>query len=470
MQPETDHPLDALIIGGGISGLACLWRLRRLGLRAVCVEATGRVGGSIRSHRGDAFLVEGGATSVQPSPELLELVREIGLEGEIVRVPERLPRFVYRHGRLHAVPFGAAGLLTTSLLSGVGKCRLLAELWVAPRRDGAEESVEAFVARRFGREAAAAIAAPFVSGTFAGDVARLSASGIFPTLVELERAYGGVIRGLLARRGRGNGESLAAKGAMISFREGLETLPLRLHERLGDAVELGVRAEQIERRESFQVSLYDGRGARAVTARAVVLATSPVAAASVLDSLVPDASRAIAELEAPPVACVSLAWRRSQVDHSLVGFGFLTAPGEATRILGCFWPASVFPDRAPPDQAVLTSFVGGARDHEAAMLDEPALVDVVARDLGRVVGATGSPLVLAVDRHATAIPQYTIGHHDRLQRVRAGLTAAPGLFVAGNFFAGIGVGECVRQATNTAKDVADFLQSKRAAGRVVLKT
>lgn len=459
--PQTQHPLDALIIGGGVSGLACLWRLHRLGFRAACIEASGRVGGSIRSHRCGDFLVEGAASSVQANPQLLEFVHEIGLEDELVCVAPRLPRFVYRHGQLHAVPFGPAGLFTTSLLSARAKFRLLAELWVTPRGNGAEESVESFVARRFGREAAEAVAAPFVSGTFAGDAARLSARAVFPTLVELETLYGGVIRGL-ARRGRKGGASSPPGRTMISFREGLETLPLGLHQRLADCVELGVRAERIEKRESFRVSVHDDRGARSIDTRAVILATSPAEAARTLDSVAGEAGRALAEFEASPLACVSLAWQRSQVAHSLAGFGFLVAPGEATRILGCFWPSSVFPDRAPRDYVAFTSFVGGSRDSEAGRLEEGALVDLVTRDLGRIVAATGSPRVLKVDRHAKAIPQYTIGHHDRLRRIRGALAGVPGLFITGNFLDGIGVGDCVRQATTTAAEVVDFLRSDPA--------
>jgi oxygen-dependent protoporphyrinogen oxidase len=461
MHPQTEHLFDALIIGGGISGLTCLWRLCRLGIHAMCVEASGRVGGSIQSYRCDGFLVERAATSIQPTAELLELVREIGLGDELVSVPLRLPRFVYRHGQLHAVPLGPIDLFTTSLLSARAKWRLVAELWIAPRSDGADESVESFVVRRFGREAAEAVAAPFVSGTYAGDAARLSVRAVFPNLVELEASSGSVIRAL-ARRGRTDTAGTVPTRSMFSFQGGLEALPLRLHERLGDAVKLGVRAERIEKRESFRVSLRDGSGVHSVAARAVVLATSPAAAASALDPLARDAARALAEIEAPPLACVSLAWPRSQVGHPLCGFGFLVAPGEATRILGCFWPSSVFPDRAPPGHVALTSFVGGARDREGGVLDEAALIDAVTRDLGSIVGATGSPRVLTVDRHGSAIPQYTIGHHDRVQRIRTALSMTPGLFATGNFLAGIGIGECARQATSTAAEVVDFLRANAA--------
>jgi oxygen-dependent protoporphyrinogen oxidase len=163
---------------------------------------------------------------------------------------------------------------------------------------------------------------------------------------------------------------------------------------------------------------------------------------------------------------VSLAWPRSQIGHPLKGFGFLVAPPEPIRILGCFWPSSVFSDRAPPDRVAFTSFVGGVKDPEGSRLDESTLVDVVTRDLRRIVAASGSPRLLTIDRHSNAIPQYVIGHHDRLQRVQKGLAATPGLFITGNFFAGIGIGDCVRQATTTAAEVAAFLSASRGAPAV----
>jgi oxygen-dependent protoporphyrinogen oxidase len=457
MGSEAKRPLDALVIGGGISGLACLWRLRRLGFDAACVEEEKHAGGSIRSHRRGGFLVEGAASCVQPSLELLELVREAGLESELVSVPPRLPRFVYRDGQLRPVPRGPRDVLTTSLLSARSKYRLLAELWTPPRGDGHEESVESFVLRRFGRGILESVAAPFVAGTFAGDASRLSARALFPRLVELEALHGGVIRGLARTRRNARG-AVAQTRAMVSFREGLEALPLRLRERLDDCVELGVRAESIQKREAFLVALRNEREMRTVEARALVIATPPAAAAVALEPLARNAARALAEVEAAPLTSVSLAWPRSQIGHPMRGFGFLTAPGESVRILGCFWPSSVFSGRAPPDLVALTSFVGGVKDPEGCRLDQGTLVDLVTRDLRRILAARGSPRLLAIDRHANAIPQYVIGHHDRVRRIREGLAATPGLFVTGNFVAGVGIGDCVRLATTTATEVAAFLR------------
>jgi oxygen-dependent protoporphyrinogen oxidase len=358
------------------------------------------------------------------------------------------------------VPRGPGGVLTTSLLSARSKCRLLAELWTPPRRYGDEESVESFVLRRFGRGILEAVAAPFVAGTFAGDASRLSARSVFPRLVELEALHGGVIRGLARTRRNARG-SAAQTPAMVSFREGLEALPRRLRERLDDCVELGVRAESIQKREAFLVALRSEREMRTVEARALVIATPPAAAAVALEPLARNAARALAEVEAPPLTCVSLAWPRSQIGHPLLGFGFLVAPGEAVRILGCFWPSSVFGDRAPPGLVALTSFVGGVKDPEGSRLDESTLVDIVTRDLRRILAARGSPRLLAIDRHTNAIPQYVIGHHDRLRRIREGLAATPGLFVTGNFVAGVGIGDCVRQATTTAAEVVAFLRGRQ---------
>jgi oxygen-dependent protoporphyrinogen oxidase len=456
-----EQPLDALVIGGGISGLACLWRLRRLGLRAACVEAGDHVGGTIGSERRDGFLVERAASSIAPSAELLELIRELGLESKLVEASPKLPRFVYRGGRLHGVPFGLLGALRSGLLSVRGKCRLAAEPWIAPRRDGGEESVASFIERRFGGEVLEAVVAPYINGTFGGDAACLSVQAVFPTLAELETRYGSVIRGFV-RRGRANDDGGgSAKRPLISFVGGLSTLPHRLHELLGEHVLTAARADRLEKRDRFRVSIRDREGVRQVSAEAVVLATPPLAAATLLSSLSRDAGSALEEFQAPPLACVSLGWHRREIEHPLRGFGFLAAPGERIRILGCFWPSSVFPDRAPSGHVAMTAFIGGARDREGGFLDERSLVEIAKDDLGRIVGAAATAQTISVQRHAHAIPQYTIGHVGRVQRIRRALAGVPGLFVTGNFLSGIGIGDCVREAVATAKDVTEFLRLRR---------
>jgi protoporphyrinogen/coproporphyrinogen III oxidase len=456
---STAQP-EVIVIGAGVSGLVCSWRLRQAGIEAVCLEATERVGGALRSQCRDGFLVEAGANTVQATPGFVDLLREVDLEKELLQAEPGLPRFILRHGELHVLPLGPVGLIRTRLLSFRAKWRLVQELRIPALRGGGEESIDSFVVRRFGREIADTIAAPFVFGTFAGDPARLSASAVMPSLVGFEQQFGAVLRGALrSRRGTAGG----AARRLVALRRGMESLPTALAERMEGRLHLASGVQRLLRREMngapLEIDLDPQHGAQRMTARAVVVATPPWDAARLLASVAPQTSAALAEFEAPPLTVVSLECMRADVSHPLRGFGFLVAPGEDARMLGCLWPSSVFPGRAPAGRVSFTVFVGGTRDPSGAELGEDAVVDCVRGDLARILGVKGRAAVLAIDRYRRSIPQYTIGHSRRVQRVRAGLASASGVFLAGNYFAGISVGDCLDQATKTASDVQNYLKT-----------
>src|ERR1051326_2420227 len=219
MEARREQPV--VVVGAGISGLTCAWRLRREGVNVVCLDPSDRVGGALRSHAKDGFLLEAGASTILETPELVDLITEVGLAKEIIRAAARLPRYILRGGSLHALPTGPGSLLRTRLLSAGAKWRILGELWTPPSRATEDESVDAFIRRRFGEEIGRVIVAPFVSGTFAGDPTALSARSVLPRLVDLERRYGGVIKGMLGtiRSARPYGSS-AGRRSLISLREG----------------------------------------------------------------------------------------------------------------------------------------------------------------------------------------------------------------------------------------------------------
>jgi oxygen-dependent protoporphyrinogen oxidase len=459
MMPEAERA--AVVIGGGIAGLTCAWRLRRAGVDTLCLESSKRPGGALCSRRVDDFILEAGANTVQENPALGSLIREVGLVDEVLRAPRDLTRFIYRFGALHALPTGLLSGLASGLISARAKGRLLGEVAVRRRRETDDESVEAFVHRRFGVELVDALVAPFVSGTFAGDPAALSARALLPTFVAMEERYGGVLRGMLASAVAGRGRRREGERGLISFRDGLETLPGRLAVGLGDTIRTGTEALSIMRDPAgggFKVDLRDQAGRRSLRSRAVVVACSAWAAAALLDGLTREASHALIEIPAASLATVSLAWPRANISHSLRGVGFLVAAGERVRTLGCLWNSSIFPGRAPADQASFTAFLGGARDPQAAALSDDALLALAGGELAEILGARGQPRALAVERHPRALPQYRLGHAERTERAKAAIAAVPGLFLVGNYLSGISVGECVRQGEQAAADVCAFLR------------
>ena len=433
-----------VIVGGGIAGLVRGLVLRRRGEDARVLEATDRPGGAMWTESTEGFLLELGPNTIRPSPELWRLVRELGLEQEVRFADPRLPRFVEYRGRLHALAPGPA-FLATSLLSARGKARLFAEPFV--RRAGdPRETVHEFFSRRLGPEVAERLAAPFVSGIWAGDATSLSASEAFPTLARWERDHGSLLRGALAsRRGRHANEPAPPRG-LLSFRGGIETLPRTLSERLGEALTRNARARSLSRvGGSWRVETEAG----VFEAERVVIATGAPDAARLLRRLDAEAADALASVPAPPLAVAHLAFPKKAFPAPLRGFGHLVVPAADRRVLGAVWSSALFPDRAPADEELLTAFLGGSRDPAAAALSDEEILEAAGSELASSLGARVRPRLLRVTRHAAAIPQYDLGHAARKAAFDRAEARLPGLMLLGNYRDGISVPDVVRNALET---------------------
>jgi protoporphyrinogen/coproporphyrinogen III oxidase len=434
---------DVAVVGAGISGLAAAFRLERAGLRVVALEAAPRVGGVVRTHRDGPWRFELGPNTVlENDPSLGALIADTGLAGEkLVAAPSARRRYLWKGGRLVPLPGSPPAFLRTPLFSLGAKLRLLSEPWIAPPADGREETIAELVRRRLGREMLDYAVGPFVSGVYAGDPARLSVRYAVPKIASLESAHGSLIRGAIARR-----KGPAPGGAMISLRDGLDRLPggvaAALHDvRTGTAVRRVVPGPG-----GFRIET-EGR---ALAARRVVLAVGTEATAELLDEATGGRSRAFAEIPYAAVAVAGFGYRREDVAHPLDGFGFLAPRVEDLRILGCLFPSSIFPGRAPEGHVALSAFAGGRTDPEAAALPEGELLAMVEGDLRRALGVRGAPVVRVVRRWPRAIPQYEVGH-GRFLALAAEIEAAlPGLHLAGNFLRGVSVADCVRNATTLA--------------------
>jgi oxygen-dependent protoporphyrinogen oxidase len=229
----------------------------------------------------------------------------------------------------------------------------------------------------------------------------------------------------------------------MSFRRGLATLPRALASALGGRFLPGVAVERIETKGGeWRTSTSAGDFA----SRRVVLAGAAAAAARLVESIAPDAARALAEIPAPPVCVAHCAWPRDTVAHSVRGFGHLIAPRGGESLLGAVWSSSLFPDRAPAGKIMLTYFLGGRRNPDAASLDDATIASVVYEDARRALGARIPPEILRTTRYAAAIPQYEAGHRARLEAVAAAESANPGLRFLGNYRGGISVGDVVENA------------------------
>lgn len=456
---------EVLVVGAGVSGLTAAFRLAAHGIRIEVIDAAARAGGVIESVQSDGALYERGPNSIlDTSPRINELLDQLGIRAARIDASAvSAKRFVVRAGRLVALPRSLPAFLGTPLFSTRAKLALLREPFISRAAAGSEESVAQFVTRRLGREFLDYAIEPFVAGVYAGDPAQLSLPAAFPRLHALEQRYGslvtGQIRGVWEKGRRPEQAKFAAKS--FSFAHGLQTLIDALAARV--SVHTATRATSLRREAGAIVVTVERAGAATeIRARAVVLAVPADRAAMLVRDFAPDAARALAGIPYAPVASVAGVYRRSDVAHALDGFGFLAPRVEQRRILGTLFSSTMFGGRVGKDRVLLTTFVGGQREPALPSLPEADLVRIVSAELAALLGARGAPLSCAVTRWPRAIPQYTLGHLQRIGAAGTAESALPGLFLCASYRGGIAVGDCIASGCRTADMVDHHLELNRS--------
>jgi oxygen-dependent protoporphyrinogen oxidase len=451
--------MTVAIIGGGISGLAGAYFLQRAGVAVTLLEQTARPGGVIETARQDGYQFEAGPQSFLSSAETDDLLSELHLPEQTLEANSRAPRFIFCNGKLHKAPLGPPDLLGTQLLSLSTKLTLFLEPFRRTRPPDGDESIAAFVRRKFADDLLENMVGPLVSGIHAGHPERLSVRSAFPFLYEWERDHGSVIRGAMKSRPK----SPAKKPVLTSFRDGLAVFVEALAAQLGASVRTNTRVISIERQPLSEKAPFVLRVSRSgqeetLTADALVVATDAGTAAELLGPLAGGAARRLNEIEYAPVAVVGLGYRREEVAHPLQGFGFLVPRKENLSILGTIWCSSLFAGRAPESSVNLTSFVGGATNPQCVQLSDAELIARVERELRPILGIRGQPATHFLRRWPRALPQYNLGHAEVLLAVREAVRNVPGLFLAGNYLRGPSIAACIAQAKETAEEVQGFLR------------
>jgi oxygen-dependent protoporphyrinogen oxidase len=452
---------DVLIVGGGIAGLSAAWELSRRGHTPMVLERAARPGGVIRTEHVDGFVIDAGPDSLLvQKPAALDLCRELGLSDRLV--PTLAPRtaFILRGGRLVPLPEGSvlgiptkiSSFITTRLFSWRGKARMALEVAIRPRRDQEDESIGHFMRRRFGQEAVTYLAEPLLAGIHGGDVHRLSMRAAFPRLVDAERTYGSVLRGLSALNA---GSPSSSTGAFMSLPGGIEELVTSLIDRLPPG-SLQTKADVVHVRGQgpFAVTLSSGE---VIDTRAVIIAAPAWAAAPMLASIDAALTQRIAEIPYASSATVVMAFGREQVRHPLAGSGYVVPRPDRHVVMAASWVSSKWPQRAPPGYVLLRAFVGGAYDLSILDQSDAAITGAVLAELRGQLGITGEPALVRVYRWPRANAQHEVGHLQRMTEIDQRLASYPGLFVTGSGFRGTGIPDCIADARRTGAAASDFL-------------
>src|SRR5687767_11106176 len=449
-----------VIVGGGISGLAAAHRLIELGLerrQITLIEASGRLGGTLQTQHRDGFLLERGPDSfISEKPEAVALVKRLGLESRLIETNEQYRRsFIVRNGRLRPVPEGFQLLapsriwpfISTDIFTLPGKLRMAADLLLPRRRSNGieDESLASFVRRRLGKEALERMAQPMVGGIYTADPETLSLRATLPRFLDMERDHRSLILAMM-RQGQKAGTSGARYSLFLSFDRGMEVLVNALANVVPN-VRLNTRIEELS---------FDSRTWRLKTnsdesfaADAVCLAVPAYTAAKLLEHVNPHLASQLNAIRYASTATINFAYPRAAIKHPLNGFGFVVPFIEKRSLIACTFSSVKFKNRAPEDHVLLRAFAGGALQPE--MFARQDLVTCVEADLRELLSIDRSPLFTEVAKWERSMPQYEVGHLDRVQAIEAEVQTLTGLALAGNAYRGAGIPDCIRSGETAAE-------------------
>ena len=480
-------PRTVAVIGGGISGLSTAYALQEraaaagIPIRCTVVDAAPDWGGKIVTHRVGDLVTEAGPDSfLSQKPAGLELCAKLGLTDQLINTNETSKRAcVFSQGRLRELPEGLVVIspnqlgpfLRSGLLSWSGLARMGLDLAMPVKRSPDDESLASFFRRRMGRQAFERMLEPLMAGIYAGDAEQMSVQATFPRFVELEQQYGSVIRGMMTARKAGSSATPAGpkRTMFVSLKNGLSDLVTALVARLteqgvtlkgGCGVEaLRVRSHQLGR-WMYDVILHDGS---ALSVDSLVLATPAYVSAELVRPLTPIAGGLLEMIPYASTATIAMVFPRAAVSGAAEGFGFVVPRAEGRDLIAATWTSLKWPHRAPTDQLLVRCYVGGVGREAILQLDDQALVAQVREELASMCGVTANPGYVEVNRWMKAMPQYTLGHLDRLNQIEGALSRYGGLVLTGAGYRGVGIPDCIRDGAVAAERVVRYLSGERSS-------
>ncbi|MGG6313045.1 protoporphyrinogen oxidase [Paenibacillus macerans] len=469
------------VIGGGISGLSAAYyarnQLRDQGIDAgiTVVEQADRLGGKIRTLRRDGFTIEQGPDSfIARKAAVLELTKELGLEHRLTGTnPLAKRNYIMHRGRFHPMPPGLMlgiptqvwPMVKTGLLSPAGKLRAAMDLLLPAKRGGEDESLGGFIRRRLGKEVLDNMTEPLLAGIYAGDTAQLSLRATFPQFMDMERKYRSLILGLLASKKQPPpkpqaGLPKAASASMfLTLEGGLTGLTDALTEALRDERIITGQAVTglVKHAERYELTL---SGGERIEADGVIVAAPAFAAARLLGQV--DEAAYLERIRYVSVANLAFAYRREDVPHDLNGSGVLIPRGEGRLMTAITWTSSKWLHSAPQGKVLLRAYIGRLGDQAWTTLSPEELQRRIAAELQDLMGIAAEPLFCEISALPESMPQYPVGHVERLRELRGALRAKlPGVLLCGAGYAGVGIPDCIRQGKEAAAEMISWLGDER---------
>ncbi|MCK5679556.1 protoporphyrinogen oxidase [bacterium] len=466
-------PKKYAIIGGGITGLAAAYELTQKSrqtdtpIKIELFEKAPEMGGKIITKKDDPYLIEGGPDCfIVEKPWALQLIKELGLEGELLNTSSQATgTFVYDNNALHRLPEGVMMMVPTKpipfilskLISWPGKIRMACDILVPKRKEAGDETLSSFVRRRLGKEALDKLAEPLIGGIHAGDPENMSLLSTFPRFLEMEQDGGSLIIGMLKRQKKmvammknRPAPSGPKKTFFISMNDGLGRLVDELEKVIGsDNLHPDREISQI-RPSQTGGWLIEEKNQESTDADAVIVTTETYAAANFFRNELPRLSDLLDEIPYVSSATVSLAFPRKAIPHPLDAYGFIVPKIANRRIMAVTWSSIKWDHRAPEGMVLLRAFVGGAHRQELVSLGDQEMIKMVREELSTIMNISSPPQKSWVYRWMQGMPQYIMGHLERLEAIDKITKTYKGLYLAGAGYRGIGIPDCINQGRQAA--------------------
>lgn len=457
-----------VIVGGGITGLSAAYYLKKkieadqLPFEVKLLEASDRLGGKIHTVRDRGFTIERGADSFLARKEPgMKLVESLGLQDQIIR-NHTGQAYVLLEDTLHPIPAGSymgipvqeGPFLESDLVSKSGKSRALKEMELTKGDQAPDQSLGAFFRKRFGDELVENLLEPLLSGIYSGDIDQMSLMATFPNFYDLEQEYGSLLKGLRETLPSGRANTGSKRGQFVSLQNGLATMIETLEKELGeDIYELNAKLEQVEHKgEKYLLHLQNGNQYEADA----IIMTIPHQTLPVLFSGV-SLLQKLHEIPVTSVANVVFSFDEKSIPMELQGTGFVVSRNSDFRMTACTWTHKKWPETTPDGKVLLRAYVGKPTDQGIVDLSDDEIVEIVLKELGRIMNLRDDPEFSKVTRWKEAMPQYTVGHQERLEKVQKEMTEAlPGVFLAGSSYGGVGIPDCIGQGEEAVEGVLQF--------------